>query len=64
MQEISHIQKIFVDSHSSHGEPGTRLRVREAHTALPGEGATPLRGQARAPLIVRIALKEGVGYSG
>ena len=25
---------------SSHGEPGTRLRVREAHTALPGEGAT------------------------
>ena len=30
---------------SSHGEPGTRLRVQEAHTALPGEGAT------RAPLI-------------
>ena len=28
------------------------MRVREAHTALPGEGATPLRGQARAPLIV------------
>ena len=64
MQEISRIQKIFVDSHklSLHSEPGTRLRVREAHTALPGEGAT------QAPLTVskgeRIALKEGVWYSG
>ena len=81
MQEISHIQKIFVDSRrltprgpllgsrrpgnllfSLHSEPGTRLRVREAHTALPGEGAT------QAPLTVakgeRIALKEGVWYSG
>jgi hypothetical protein len=89
MQEISHFQKIFVDSRrltprgpllasrpgtrgglarvrnllfSLHGEPGTRLRVREARTALPGEGVT------QAPLIVskveHIALKEGVGYSG
>ena len=43
---------------SLHGKPGTRLRVREAHTALPGEGAT------QAPLTVSngepIALEEGV----
>ena len=42
---------------SLHGE-----REGEAHTALPGEGAT------QAPLTVSngepIALKEGVGYSG
>ena len=74
MQEISHIQKIFVDSRRSRpGSAGVappwestiqlarRARV-EAHTALPGEGAT------QAPLTVskveRIALKEGVGYSG
>jgi len=58
MQEISHIQKIFVDSH----ERAQRAFEGEAHTALPGEGAT------QAPLTVskveRIAVKEGVGYSG
>jgi predicted TIM-barrel fold metal-dependent hydrolase len=36
---------------SSHGEPGTRERAGEAHTALPDEGATPLRGQAQAQVI-------------
>jgi 23S rRNA pseudouridine1911/1915/1917 synthase len=56
---LSHLERPFIpadpriDSHepargnlsSEHGEPGTRLRVREAPGALPLEGAT------RAPLI-------------
>jgi hypothetical protein len=76
MQEISNIQKIIVDSRRftprgpllGSRRPGNLLfslhgeREVEAHTALRGEGAT------QAPLTVskveRIALKEGVGYSG
>jgi PAS domain S-box-containing protein len=45
---------------SEHGEPGTRLRVREAHTALPGEGAT--RVPVVAGEITIQLLKEGASH--